>query len=1122
MAIPALGHKWKYDSVIWTENNTASVKFVCENDESHTQTVAAEVTVETTAATCEAAGRTVCTATLSADKSLDDAPHSDTKTVETPALGHKWGEPSYEWAADNSSVTATAICENDSGHKLTETAKTSLTIVTEPSPGQDGTAVYTAVFENPLFTEQRKEVALPAVEPPAALTEAEIAAVKNAVNAIDSSDASHESSYGFLTGAYEVGAMAAADGLHYRTVVSITDLGAYAAAFGEGFYVAKDNPREPDSYSFVFVNTLTGDYESGFAWSGWALDLEASGCSGDELSKGMELRLSDLYTVTYDYDLVSRFGDSYAGSSLYEKVADAWTPVQVHYGDPVPALRDDALQSIIDFYSGDKGFDGWEPAINEGDVVTADVTYVSKWVTFPDLFRFDPSGSSIASPSTAYNVEGALGRLVCVTDDGHSVDIPAKYWMSLADQVRSSFAKDGDTWKGTVTFRYTKYQWENPASSGGFMAMIVQDGYIEAGHKVVKPLATNSFTVYTVDVTYDYATEKWSADVLPEIELYCGYKVTYRDESGSTLFYVAEGAGLPAYEGSTERDDALFLGWADNYGNWVEPGDQNVKVNRNMTITATFLPYPDEEKLSNVFGPIFRFLCVSDLDDMHHPTIALEQVAAAGVQPVFGEVVVEDLDWQIFSVEISLSGKQIQTVLDYCADRIHEKDEPAFFLWEKHELLEEKDMSAVLYFRQESYSPVNASVNGAGVKTSDDSESNVLWGYWGMYEEQTEELDEVEIRCAYCLTFMDAEGEEFEVWPDMYIYYYDYDQEVYLLNEEALDLNSYLPTNDEELIEFYGDEEILSVLTKDGLHFAGWVLHDEEGNELPLPAMMDGDLVLYPSLSADTVTVRFIVDGEEVDAVEVSYGECAAEPAQPEKKDCVFLGWFAESAETAFDFSAPVSRDLTLTARFRHNSGWFKNADGKWNYYDEDGELYTGWLKTDTATYYLDENGVMLSGWQEIDGEKYWFFSGGTMKTGWKQIDDTWYYFDAEGRMQTGFVQTYGNSYYMDENGKMLTGWQKLSGRWYYFDLESGKMAVGWKKLDGTWYYFNSDGTMKTGWLEYNGKWYYLQAGGAMKTGWLQYNGKWYWFDSNGAMAADTTITINGKRYSFDASGRML
>ena len=318
---------------------------------------------------------------------------------------------------------------------------------------------------------------------------------------------------------------------------------------------------------------------------------------------------------------------------------------------------------------------------------------------------------------------------------------------------------------------------------------------------------------------------------------------------------------------------------------------------------------------------------------------------------------------------------------------------------------------------------------------------------------------------------------------------------------------------------------------KTGYVFKGWA---EDTSAEPAYQAGDkltplSDMQLYAVYEPIPCTLRFDANGggNAPETVTADYDRTIMlSEAEPQRRGYSFLGWAsaadAKEAEYAPSDEYTMKGDAVLYAVWQHSAGWFKNDEGKWNYYDEDGGLYTGWLKTGAATYYLDENGVMLTGWQEIDGEKYWFFPGGSMKTGWKQLDGGWYYFGEDGKMQTGFVQTYGNSYCMDENGKMLTGWLKLNGRWYFFDLESGKMAVGWKKLDGTWYFFNSDGTMKTGWLEYNGKWYYLQAGGAMKTGWLRYNGKWYWFDSSGAMAADTTITIDGKRYSFDASGRML
>ena len=1178
VAVPALGHKWKFESITWAEDNTAEAVFVCENDASHTRTVAAVVTSETTAAGCETAGRTVYTATVSADKALDGVEHTDTRTTEIPATGHKWGEPDYVWAEDNGSVTASVLCENNNEHAMTETVKTSFAVTVEPGPLQEGTGVYTATFENALFTEQTKSVTLPAVELPAALTEAEIAAAAPVVNTADSSSG-NQRSFGFLPGTYEAGEMSSADGLRYRTTVRITDLDAYAAAFGEGFYVAEDNPREAGSYTFVFVNSLQGDYSEGYAWSGWALDLDESGYTDAEREKGMELRVSDLYTVSYNYDLTNRFGEVYAETGSFEEVASYWKPVRAHYGDPIPALADEAMQSMILFMTGEAGFDGWDPAVQEGDTVKGDVEFVPKWVYYPDMFRFDYSGTD-PYRSTAYNMDGALGRLICVTDEGHNVEIPARYWICLADGTRSSFSKEGDSWKGTITFRFNKYQWENEAEIGGFMATIVRDGYIEDGHKPVTPLSPRGFTTLTVDVSYDYETEKWSASELPEFELYCGYTVTYRDESGETLFYVKAGGGLPAYEGSTERDDGLFLGWFDQRGTQVVPGDPDYGVSGNTTVTATFLPYPDAEAMSNLKGAVFNFLCLSDPDEVHHPAVPAHVLADAGVKPAFGEITIEEGGFlDSYSVPMTLTGEQIAAILDYCASREFEQEAPAWFLWEKHELLFSGDLTVTLVFKQESYEGPNRV--GAAPAQSDVSASNLLYGYWGLEDESAAE--DLEIRCAYSLTFMDAEGEVLEIWPDLYLYYFDYDLNEYVrTSEEDLSLD-FLPTNEEELEEFYGgDEEFLGRLRRDELHFGGWVLHDENGKELPLPAFVSEDLVLYPSYRGETCTVRFVVDGEEIEAVTLNNGETAAEPTTPEKKNYSFLGWFADGEDSPYDFSTPVVKDLTLTARFRHNPGWFKTENGEWTYYDADGTqhigwlvigkatyylneegimqtgwqvidgetywfyadgsmkrgwkkfgddwyyfddtgiLHTGWLSIGKATYYLNEEGVMLTGWQVIDGETYWFYSEGYRKTGWKEENGAWYFFDDEGRMQRGWTKYKGDTFYLNADGKMQTGWKKLDGKWYFFRKSDGAMATGWREISSVWYYFESNGAMATGWKTIGGSRYYFQSSGAMQTGWLRDGGYWYWFSQSGVMAVNTTKTIDGKQYRFDAQGHMI
>lgn len=64
---------------------------------------------------------------------------------------HQWAAPSYEWASDNSTCTATHVCEYDASHVETET-------VTAVASGNS----LTATFANPAFEPQSKTVEAPA------------------------------------------------------------------------------------------------------------------------------------------------------------------------------------------------------------------------------------------------------------------------------------------------------------------------------------------------------------------------------------------------------------------------------------------------------------------------------------------------------------------------------------------------------------------------------------------------------------------------------------------------------------------------------------------------------------------------------------------------------------------------------------------------------------------------------------------------------------------------------------------------------------------------------------------------------------------------------------------------
>ena len=203
--IPAIGHAWGAPTYEWAaDNSTVTAKRVCANDPSHVETETVDVAIQVTDATCETAGSKTYTATF-----VNEAFETQTKTEEIPAAGHKpgepveenrveatcltdggydtvvyctvchkqlsrehtvlpatghaWGEPTYEWAADNSTVTAKRVCANDPTHIESETVDTSYEVTKPATTEEEGTGLYTATFENEAFETQTKEIVLPKI-----------------------------------------------------------------------------------------------------------------------------------------------------------------------------------------------------------------------------------------------------------------------------------------------------------------------------------------------------------------------------------------------------------------------------------------------------------------------------------------------------------------------------------------------------------------------------------------------------------------------------------------------------------------------------------------------------------------------------------------------------------------------------------------------------------------------------------------------------------------------------------------------------------------------------------------------------------------------------------------------
>ena len=70
---------------------------------------------------------------------------------------HDWDDPVYTWSDDESEVTASRKCQNDASHVETETVKTEITVVKEPTDTEDGILQVIATFKNSAFEKQVRE-----------------------------------------------------------------------------------------------------------------------------------------------------------------------------------------------------------------------------------------------------------------------------------------------------------------------------------------------------------------------------------------------------------------------------------------------------------------------------------------------------------------------------------------------------------------------------------------------------------------------------------------------------------------------------------------------------------------------------------------------------------------------------------------------------------------------------------------------------------------------------------------------------------------------------------------------------------------------------------------------------
>ena len=155
-----LGHDWGETEYTWNSNNSeATAKHTCKRDPSHTETETVNTVYSVVkAATCDVKGEGKFVATFTKFAATE-------KTVEIPAIGHKWGKPTYEWSADNNTLTGKVVCENDSSHIITEKARVTSKTLKEATCTEKGKVEFTAEFGANIygFEKQIKTVDTPAL-----------------------------------------------------------------------------------------------------------------------------------------------------------------------------------------------------------------------------------------------------------------------------------------------------------------------------------------------------------------------------------------------------------------------------------------------------------------------------------------------------------------------------------------------------------------------------------------------------------------------------------------------------------------------------------------------------------------------------------------------------------------------------------------------------------------------------------------------------------------------------------------------------------------------------------------------------------------------------------------------
>lgn len=151
-----LEHNYGTVEYIWGENYlSVTAKRICKNDPLHIEFEKVNTTAEVIQnASCTNDEITRYTATF--NNNIFETQIKEVKTKDKS--DHSYLDVKYIWSDDNSIVTASVICGNDSSHKIIETVYTTSEVIQNVGCTTDEITKFTAIFENNVFSSQYKEI----------------------------------------------------------------------------------------------------------------------------------------------------------------------------------------------------------------------------------------------------------------------------------------------------------------------------------------------------------------------------------------------------------------------------------------------------------------------------------------------------------------------------------------------------------------------------------------------------------------------------------------------------------------------------------------------------------------------------------------------------------------------------------------------------------------------------------------------------------------------------------------------------------------------------------------------------------------------------------------------------